>query len=194
MVWPVPMRLRSTGSNGVPVWRDPRSEQRPGEQAHGRCPAQSLTASPLLAQRMSRPYSRLYYEVMEDPKFDGIREDPKLFGSWVLLLLYADMAYPAPTYRPPFITAAAMKRLVASGLVDELSGRRYRMHGLASDREMRSHSARNAAASRWDMPRREEKRKEEKGAAMRPHRNAVDRDPLLSEIRTEYRNREAKES
>ena len=143
---------------------------------------------------MSTPYSRVYWSVMDDPKFDGIREDVRLFGAWAVLLIYADMAYPAPTYRPPFVPLGAFNRLVAAGLVDELPGKRYRIHGLASDREMRSLYARNAAASRWSnanaMPRKEEKRKEEKGAGMRPHGNAVDRDPLLSEIREAVKAKE----
>jgi hypothetical protein len=131
---------------------------------------------------------------MDDPKFDGIREDARLFGSWAILLLYADRGYPASIYRPPPVTPAAMKKLVACGLVDELPSRRYRIHGLAADREMRTQSARNAAALRWQsesnavaMPRREEKRKEEKEKTqgMRAH-NSVDRDPLLREIRTVY--------
>jgi hypothetical protein len=150
------------------------------------------------------PYSRIYWSVMDDPKFDGIREDARVFGSWVLLLIYADLAYPAPTYRPPFVPAAAFKRLVAVGLVDDLPGKRYRIHGLASDRDMRSHYARNAAAKRWQSEgirdvdaRKEKKRIEEKSAGAhedapafrrefapsRPKVSTVDRDPHLRELR-----------
>jgi hypothetical protein len=138
---------------------------------------------------------------MDDPKFDGVREDARLFGAWALLLVYADMAYPAPTYRPPTISLSAFRRLVACGLVDELPGKRYKIHALASEREMRSHSARNAAASRWEMPSKakqsravaeqskEEKEKEEampfrrEFAPSRPKPNSVDRDPHLRELR-----------
>jgi hypothetical protein len=133
-----------------------------------------------------KPYSRMYWSVMDDPKFDGVREDVRLFGAWALFLLYADMSYPAPTYRPPTISIGVMNRLVAQGLVDELSGKRYRIHGLASEREMRSHNARNAAASRWNMPSKS-KSKAEQEIGMRPHANTVDRDPLLREIRETYK-------
>jgi hypothetical protein len=105
---------------------------------------------------------------MDDPKFDGIRDDPRVFGSWVLLLLVADMAHPASAFIPPMVPRAAFRTLVASGLVDDLGAHRFRLHGLASERAKRSDSARNAAASRWQsgrsadgMPRRDETRKDE---------------------------------
>lgn len=98
---------------------------------------------------MTGPYSRLYWSVMDDDKFDGIREDVRLFGSWSLLLVVADMAYPVPAYIPPTIPKSAVRRLVDCGLVDELPGHRFRVHGLEAERAKRTHSARNAAASRW---------------------------------------------
>lgn len=100
-----------------------------------------------------RPYSRLYLSVMDDPKFDGIREDVRLFGSWALLLVIADGAYPAPAYCPPMVSKGALRRLADAGLVDVLTGGRYRMHGLANEREMRSQRARDAAALRWHSGR-----------------------------------------
>lgn len=132
-----------------------------------------------------RPYSRLYWSVMNDAKFDGVREDLRLFGAWALLLIHAEMTYPSPAFRPPIVSVALIKRLTDHGLIDLLPDKRYRIHGLASEREMRSHSARIAAASRWNMPRKEEKRKEEKGV-----RNAVDRDPLYREMREAIKAKE----
>jgi hypothetical protein len=88
------------------------------------------------------PYSRVYWSVMEDPKFDGIREDVRLFGSWSLLLIVADMAWPAPAYVPPTVPKAAVRRLTDCGLLDALSGGRFRVHGLDAERGRRRDAAR----------------------------------------------------
>ncbi len=91
---------------------------------------------------MSAPYSRVYWSVMDDDKFDGIREDPRLLGSWTLLLIVADMAHPAPAFLPPTVTKPSVARLVDAGLVDLLAGHRYRVHGLDAERGRRADSAR----------------------------------------------------
>ena len=113
---------------------------------------------------MTAPYSRVYWSVMDDPKFDDVRGDLMVFGSWTLLLIVADMAYPAPAFVPRSIPEYAMSELVRVGLVESLSGDRFRIHGLAKEREMRSQSGRNAAAVRWQSEpnaRRDETSKDE---------------------------------
>lgn len=110
------------------------------------------------------PYSRVYHTVMDDPCFDGIREDMRLFGSWLMMLLVADQAYPAPAFIPPTVPRSAVKRLVAAELVDLLPGHRYRLRGQEKERAKRSQSGRNAAAVRWQSERtarRDETRKDE---------------------------------
>lgn len=87
-------------------------------------------------------YARIYWSVMDDPKFDGIRDDTRLFGAWAMCLIVADMAYPAPAFIPPVVPRPAFARLVACGLVDELGGSRYRIHGLEAERTRRSEAAR----------------------------------------------------
>jgi hypothetical protein len=87
------------------------------------------------------PYSRVYWSVMDDAKFDGIREDPRHFGSWCLLLIVADMAWPAPAFPPPTVSKASMRVLVEAGLVDGLSGGRFRIHGLDAERGRRRDAA-----------------------------------------------------
>lgn len=87
-------------------------------------------------------YSRIYWSVMDDDKFDGIREDVRLFGAWSLLLIVADMAYPSPAFLPPTVSRSILNRLQEAELVDILPGHRYRIHGLAAERERRSGSAR----------------------------------------------------
>jgi hypothetical protein len=102
---------------------------------------------------MNDPYSRLYWSVMTDPKFDTIRDDCRLFGAWTLLLMYADMAYPAPAFIPPTVPKGAVARLVEAKLVEELPSRRYRIKGLERERAKRSQSASDAAAKRWHSDR-----------------------------------------
>lgn len=96
-----------------------------------------------------KPYSRIYWSVMDDPKFDGIREDVRLFGSWSLCLVLADMAWPAPAYVPPTIQRSAFRRLVDCQLLDELPGHRFRVHGLDKERAVRSAHGAHAASGRW---------------------------------------------
>lgn len=87
------------------------------------------------------PYSRVYWSVMDDPKFDGIRSDVRLFGSWSLLLVVADMAYPAPAFVPRTIPKAALAKLSSAGLIDLLEGHLYRIRGLTAERERRKVAA-----------------------------------------------------
>ena len=96
-----------------------------------------------------RKYARIYWSVLDDPKFDGIREDVRHFGSWSIMLIVADMAWPAPAYVPSTVPRASFRALVASGLVDELVGGRFRIHGLQSERSARSNAASRAASMRW---------------------------------------------
>jgi hypothetical protein len=126
---------------------------------------------------MNDPYSRVYWSVMDDPKFDGIREDVRVFGAWSLMLVVADMAWPAPAFVPPGITGAVLAKLVACRLIDELPGHRYRVHGLAAEREKRSQSARNAAAVRWRSGRNAEPMLDEDEAETRTRRDEIDTPP-----------------
>ena len=87
------------------------------------------------------PYSRVYWSVMDDPKFDGIRSDVRLFGSWALLLVVADMAHPAPAFMPRTVPKSAIDKLAAVGLIDLLDGHLYRVHGLTAERARRKAAA-----------------------------------------------------
>lgn len=93
-------------------------------------------------------YSRVYWSVMDDPKFDGIREDPRRFGSWSILLIAADMAWPAPAYVPSTVPRSCYRALVTAGLVDELTGGRFRIHGLAAERGRRRDAATRSGTGR----------------------------------------------
>lgn len=84
------------------------------------------------------PYARVYWRVLDDPKFAEIRSDMRHFGSWTLMLVVADMAYPAPAFVPSTVPKASFRKLVECGLIDDLSGGLYRVHGMKSERERRS--------------------------------------------------------
>lgn len=91
--------------------------------------------------KASTPYCRVYWTILDDPKFDGIREDMRALGTWTLCLVVADMAYPAPAFVPP-VPAQSFARLVDAGLIDRVDANRYRVHGLEAERARRSEAAR----------------------------------------------------
>lgn len=95
------------------------------------------------------PYSRVYWKVLDDKKFDAIRCDMRHFGSWTLMLVIADMAYPAPAFVPPSVSKASLAALVDAKLVELLPARMYRVKGLRSERESRSERGKAGAAARW---------------------------------------------
>lgn len=115
-----------------------------------------------------RKYVRVYYSVVNDERFATIYADARHFGTWLQLLLVADAMYPADAPLPAYVGRQSFRALVACGLVEERPHKHYRMHGLASEREMRSHSGRIAAEVRWQsgrtadpMPRQDEHRQDE---------------------------------
>ena len=98
----------------------------------------------------SDPYVRVYYRIIDDPKFLDVYDNDAALAAWLRLLLAADAMYPAPATIPRGVKAAALDRLVKAELVDLLPGDRYRLHGLRSEREQRTDQARKAARKRWD--------------------------------------------
>ena len=99
------------------------------------------------------PYVRVYYRVMDDPRFESVYTDARALGTWLQLLLIADGMYPAPASLPVYCHKPSLALLVSVGLVELRMHGQYVMHGLASEREKRSDSARNAAALRWQSVR-----------------------------------------
>jgi hypothetical protein len=118
----------------------------------------------------SRPYSRVYHEIVEHPRFERVYGNPHALGVWLQMLLTADAMHPMTPPMPP--RNPTVRLLIEVGLVIERPGNRYSMRGLNEERERRSDAARNAAAVRWQsgrnaetMPRRDETRIEEKNGA-----------------------------
>ena len=95
------------------------------------------------------PYVRVYYRIMDDPKFADVYTDKATLGTWLTLLIHADALYPTAATLPHGIKKASVDKLVGAGLVDLLPNHRYRMHGLAAEREQRSEHGRKAALARY---------------------------------------------
>ena len=131
-------------------------------------------------------YCRVYYDVIDDPKFKDIYPDKVALGWWLTLLLIADAMWPASAPLPYGIDEGVLARLVTRQIV-VVDGPMFRIKGLDSERQKRSkqaasaanmrwHSDRNATASAANMPSRAEPSKAEQSReddgdanAMRPH-------------------------
>lgn len=113
-------------------------------------------------------YSRVYHSIVDDPRFELVYSNDPALAAWLRLLLVADAMYPAPAPLPRTVRAKALEVLVTAGLVELVGSEHYRIHGLASEREKRSLSARNAAALRWHSDRtasKDEQRRDETSTA-----------------------------
>lgn len=84
-----------------------------------------------------RSYSRVYWSVMDDEKFQGIYEDDGAFACWVRLLMTADALYPQAPHLPRSTKKRPLQMLVDARIVDLLANHRYRIRGLDSERERR---------------------------------------------------------
>jgi hypothetical protein len=98
---------------------------------------------------MTGPYSRVYHSIVDDDKFASVYDDDRRLATWLRLLIAADQAYPASAHIPMGCHRPSVVALADAGLIDLGTGSRFRLHGLVTEREMRSQSARNAAAVRW---------------------------------------------
>lgn len=94
-------------------------------------------------------YSRVYHSIIDDPKFAGVYDDDRALATWLRLLILADAVWPASASLPRNVSTSALRKLIGVGLVDEVPGHRFRIHGLDTERNRRSEPARKAAAMRW---------------------------------------------
>lgn len=99
--------------------------------------------------KIKRPYSRVYWEVLDDPKFEHVWPDDRALATWVRLLIAADMAWPASAALYHGVHRPSLDLLVGVHLVDMQAAGRYRIHGLDKERELRSDVAREAVSSRY---------------------------------------------
>jgi hypothetical protein len=112
-----------------------------------------------------RNYARVYYEIVEHPRFERVYRNPSALGTWLQMLLTADAMHPMNPPMPP--RTPTVRLLIDTGLVIEKTGNRYSIRGLEAERERRSAVGRNAALVRHGSERNanallEENSKEEK--------------------------------
>ncbi len=122
---------------------------------------------------MADSYSRIYHRLMTE--YPQVWRSDAQLALLVRLLVAADKFYPErpPVGRGPNSHSGAIgprngayQSLLKAGLIIEEEGTDgYTIRGLQAERERRSHAGRNAAASRWGMPRRDETRIDKKVAA-----------------------------
>lgn len=100
-----------------------------------------------------RAYVRVYWTIIDDPKFSEVYDDDRALACWLRLLISADQAWPASASVAASVRRPSLDKLVRVGLVDLVAGGRYRIHGLDAERNARQDAARNAAAMRWQSTR-----------------------------------------
>lgn len=105
-------------------------------------------------------YSRVYWEIIDDPKFLSVYDDDRALATWLRLLIVADMAYPATPPVPVGTQRRALEVLESSGIIELVGSSRFRIVGLAAERDRRSAPGRAGAEARWSGRSAE---------AMRPH-------------------------
>ena len=95
------------------------------------------------------PYSRVYWTIVDDPKFAAIYDDDAALSLWLRLLLHADATWPAAAPLPRSARVRPLGKLVTAGLVDRVGTDRYRIHGLEAERGRRQSAASASASQRW---------------------------------------------
>lgn len=103
--------------------------------------------------REQRPYSRLYWSVIDDDKFVSVYDNDRAFATWARLLMAADQAWPASASIPRAASRTAIALLVTAGLIELMPGGRYRIVGMDAERERRQGQAQDAAEARWGHAR-----------------------------------------
>jgi len=86
-------------------------------------------------------YSRVYWSIIDDPKFDTVYSRDENLACWLRLLLIADQAWPASGQLPTSARVRPLAALVAAKLIDRLPNDRFRVHGLDAERNRRRQDA-----------------------------------------------------
>lgn len=81
-----------------------------------------------------QPYSRIYWSIIDDPKFADVYDDDKRLATWLRLLIVADQAHPASPSIPFGTDKKALAHLTEVGLVILGTGFRFRIKGLDAER------------------------------------------------------------
>lgn len=101
-----------------------------------------------------RKYVRLYYSVIDDPKFEAIYGDDAAWAAYTRLLMLADSMWPASPPIPKSCRQGAFRKLVNERIVDVLPGDKFRIHGLDAERALRKESAVRSASAKRSLTER----------------------------------------
>jgi hypothetical protein len=88
-----------------------------------------------------RKYVRVYFSIIDDPKFAEVYRHEATVGTWLKLLMTADAVWPASCDLPRWVKPGPLTLLTQAGIVDLLPDHRYRIHGLDAERTRRSTAA-----------------------------------------------------
>jgi hypothetical protein len=124
-------------------------------------------------------YARVYFDRIErDPKFDGIRGNRSLMGSWQFLLVEAEKAWPSPAFPPPtsWVPRRDVELFASRGIIDMTADGRYELHGLTSIRAERSKRAAHAAGARWGNASRNASGIADAPARVMPRQDEISKD------------------
>lgn len=86
-------------------------------------------------------YSRVYWSIIDDPRFATVFDQDRALATWLRLLLGADAIWPSSAHIPTGTNPKALAILIDAGLVEVGTGRRYRIHGLDAERNRRKDAA-----------------------------------------------------
>lgn len=89
-----------------------------------------------------RKYSRLYWSLIDDDRFDVVYPDDRHFGTYCRLLMAADMAWPASTHVPSSCNRRSLQALVDAGIVEMNPKGLFRIHGMDAERNRRAEAGR----------------------------------------------------
>lgn len=98
-----------------------------------------------------RRYSRVYWSVMEDPRFEEVWPRPAALGLWLQLLLLADATWPIRPNLPP--DSPELQLLVKADLIIPEGSYQYRVRGMEDEKQRRFERAQAASQERWNATR-----------------------------------------
>ena len=82
-------------------------------------------------------YSRIYWTIVDDPKFAEVFDDDRRWAAYTRLLMAAEQAYPSAAALPRWLADDVMEYLVKVRIIELVRGSAYRIVGLKAEREGR---------------------------------------------------------
>ncbi len=82
-------------------------------------------------------YSRIYWTVVDDPKFENVFDDDRRWAAYTRLLMAAEATYPSPAPLPRWLADDVLAYLAEVRIIVVIRGSSYRIVGLKTEREGR---------------------------------------------------------